>query len=90
MKGRDTWATKELKTFRGSGVGYLGNAGVRGVQEVAEQRLSVERTDGGSGVGQEVVVKHALPEKLVKESGRVHGAQGAPEPRVLDGNIHSG
>lgn len=68
---------------------YLRHAGVGRIQKAAEQRLSVIGTDGGGGVGVKVVVKHALPKKLVKESGRVDRAQGASEPGVLDGNIHS-
>lgn len=68
---------------------YLRDAGVGRIQKASEQRLSVIRADGGGSVGEEVVVIHALSKKLVKESGRVGRAQGASEPRVLDGNIHS-
>lgn len=68
---------------------YLRDARVRRIQKAAEQCLSVVRADGGRGVGEEVVVEHALSEKLVKESGRVGRAQGASEPGVLNGNIHS-
>lgn len=72
------------------GPGYLRGAGVGGIQKAPEQGLSVKRADGGGGVGEEVVVKHALSEKLVKQPGRVGRAQGASEPGMLDGNIHSG
>lgn len=69
--------------------GYLRDARVRRIQKAAEQCLSVVRADGGRGIGEEVIVEHALSEKLVKESGRVGRAQGASEPGVLNGNIHS-
>ncbi len=68
---------------------YLRDAGVGRIQKAAEQWLSVIGADGGGGVGEEVIVKHALSKKLVKEPGRVDRAQGASEPGVLDGNIHS-
>lgn len=68
---------------------YLRHARVGGVQEVAEQRLSVVGADGGGSVGEQVIVEHALPEKLVKETSGIHGAHGTSEPRVLDGNIHT-
>lgn len=50
--------------------------------------MSVIGADGGAGVGEKVIVKHSLSEKLVKESRGVDGAQGTSEPGVLDGNIH--
>ena len=68
---------------------YLRDARVGGIQKASEQRLSVIGADGGSSVGEKVIVKHSLSKKLVKESGWVDGAQGTSEPGVLDGNIHS-
>lgn len=69
---------------------YLRDAGVGKIQKAAKQRLSVIGADGGSRVGKQVVVKHALPEKLVKKPGGVGRAQGASEPGMLDGDIHTG
>lgn len=68
---------------------YLRHARVGRIHKVAEQRLSVIGADGGGGVREKVVVKHALSKKLVEESGRVDRTQGTSEPGVLDGNIHS-
>lgn len=68
---------------------YLRDAGGGRIHKVPEQWPSVIRADGGGSVGEEVVVKYALSKKLVKESARVGRAQGASEPGVLDGNIHS-
>lgn len=50
--------------------------------------MSVIGADGRCRVGKQVVVKHALPEKLVKKPGGVRRAQGAPEPGMLDRDIH--
>lgn len=67
---------------------YLRDARAGKIKKAAKQRLSVIGADGGCGVGKQVVVKHALPEKLVKKPGWVRRAQGASEPGVLDGDIH--
>lgn len=68
---------------------YLRDARVGKIQKAAKQRLSVIGADGRRRVGEQVVVEHALPEKLVKEPGGVCRAQGASEPGVLDGDIHT-
>lgn len=51
--------------------------------------MSVIGAYGRRRVGKQVVVEHALPEKLVKEPGGVCRAQGASEPGMLDGDIHT-
>lgn len=66
---------------------YLGDAGV---QHGAEEGLAVVGADGGRQEGQQVVLKEALTEKLVKKPAGVEGAQRASEPGVLDGNVHGG
>lgn len=68
---------------------YLRDARVGKIQKAAKQRLSVVGADGRRRVGEQVVVEHALPEKLVKEPGGVCRAQGASEPGMLDGDIHT-
>lgn len=68
---------------------HLRHARVGKIKKAAKQRVSVIGADGGGCVGKQVVVKHALPEKLVKKPGGVRRAQGASEPGVLDGDIHN-
>lgn len=67
---------------------YLRDARAGKIKKAAKQRLSVIGADGRCRVGEQVVVKHALPEKLVEKPGWVRRAQGASEPGMLDGDIH--
>lgn len=51
--------------------------------------MSVIGADGRGRVWEQVIVKHAFPKKLVKKPGGVCRAQGASEPGMLDGDIHT-
>lgn len=76
-----------ILSIHSEAVHYLRDARVGGVQEVAEEWVSIVRADTWGSEGKEVIVEQAFSKQLVEEAGGV--AQGASKPGVLDGNIHN-